>query len=356
MLHTRCAALLALALLGLGCNESALKTAPDGGAEAYGLTAEQAAQPLAKIGDRVITLGDFARTLDRMDQFDRLRYQTKERRRELLSDIIDVELLAAEARRRGLDKQAETQDAVRQILRDAMLAKARQGLPVPAEIPAADIKAFYDRNPEMFSEPERRRATAIVLSDAKDAKKVLDAALKAKNAAEWGEIYEKHSINAPKGKGASGPADLAGDLGMVGPPDDPKGANPKVPEPVRAALFKIGNIGETLGELVEADGKLYIVRLSGRTAPHTRTLQEADRSIRVAILQQKMQEQEKALEQELRKKFPVEIDEKALAATRIPSALMNLDAGSGASPWAKPGEAPAAADAGAPSGPGDAGP
>ena len=52
------------------------------------LSPEQATRTLAKVGDRVITLGDFAATLERMDQFDRLRYQTKERRKELLDEII----------------------------------------------------------------------------------------------------------------------------------------------------------------------------------------------------------------------------------------------------------------------------
>src|SRR5512140_3180105 len=113
---------LALLLGGtlLGCNEAPLKQAPpDAGPPVAGLTAEQAARTVAKVGDRTITLGDFARTLERMDQFDRLRYQSKDRRRELLEEMIDVELLAAEARRLGIDKEPDAQDAIRQILRDA---------------------------------------------------------------------------------------------------------------------------------------------------------------------------------------------------------------------------------------------
>src|SRR5262245_54339403 len=90
------ALLVAGAVALAGCDDSALQAnAPDGGQPVAGLTAEQASRIVAKVGPKVITLGDFARSLDRMDQFDRLRYQTKERRRELLSDIIDVELLAA---------------------------------------------------------------------------------------------------------------------------------------------------------------------------------------------------------------------------------------------------------------------
>jgi len=342
--------------VGAACNESALQTtAPDAGEAIGGLTPEQASRTLAKVGDKVISLGDFARTLDRMDQFDRLRYQTKERRRELLNDIIDVELLAMEAKRRGLDKQVETQDALRQILRDAMLAKARQDLPAPAEITAAEIRAYYDANGDQFREPERRRVSAIVLEDKKEGEKVLKAALKVKSAAEWGELVAKHGPDKnAKDKKPAAPADLAGDLGIVGPPDDAKGANPRVPEPVRAAVFKIGAVGEVGSELVLAEGKTYIVRLSGITAPHNRSLQDADRSIRVAILQQKMQDKEREVEADLRKKFPVEIDEKALARVKLPDALMNLDAGTGASPYARPPDSASAAPSAPPAPGGDA--
>lgn len=307
------------------CNEPAVQPPPDGSAPAFGLSAEQSARVLAKVGDRVITLGDFGRTLERMDQFDRLRYQSKERRRELLSELVDVELLAMEAKRRGLDKEPDVQDAIRQVLREAMVAQARQGMPAPAEIPAEEVRAYYEANADKFNEPERRRVSAIVLKSRADAEKALKEAAKATNAAAWGELFYKRSITAPKERGPNAPLDLAGDLGIVGPPDDARGANPQVPEPVRAAVFRIGDVGGVAGEIVEADGKFYVVRMSGRTAGHRRTLAEADRSIRVTLLQQKMQERDRALEEELKKKIRVEVDEAALATVKVPESVTSPD-------------------------------
>ena len=49
----------------------------------------------------------------------------------------------------------------------------------------------------------------------------------------WGDIFAKNSITAPKGKNAGNPAELAGDLGIVGPMSDPRGGNPRVPDAVR---------------------------------------------------------------------------------------------------------------------------
>ncbi len=335
----RGAIVLTIATLLVGCNDRAIAppaSDAEAGPVAAGLSPEQAARVVAKVGDRVLTLGDFAATLERMDQFDRLRYQTKERRRELLDEMINVELLAAEARRLGLDKQPETQDAVRQILRDAMVAKARKGLPAPGDIPAADVRAYYDANKDKFDEPERRRVAAIVFNDKKSAEKVLEEAVKVTTPAAWGELFEKHSTTAPKTKSATSPVELAGDLGVVGSPDDARGKNQKVPEPVRTAVFKIGNVGAVFDKVVEADGKFFIVRMNGITAAHHRSVQEADRSIRVLILQQKMQDQEKAFEAELRKKFPVEINDAALGKVELPANVKPMDS-SAPDPWALPG-------------------
>ncbi|HVY46864.1 MAG TPA: peptidyl-prolyl cis-trans isomerase [Minicystis sp.] len=309
---------LAAAALLAGCNDGALKPAPDGGTPIRGLTAEQAGRVVAKVGDRAITVAEFAKALDRMDQNDRLRYQSKERRRELLSEMVDVELLAQEARRRGLDKEPETQEQVRQILRDAVLAEARKGVPSPAEITADEVKAYYDAHHDKFVEPERRRVAAIVMSDKKKAEEVLKQALKVKSQTEWGELFGKNSLTAPKKKNAT-PVELVGDLGIVGPPDDARGSNPNVPEPVRAAAFQIADKGQVLDHLVEADGRYFIVRLNGKTPGHTRSLAEADRSIRVLLLTDRIAAKEKALEDELKKKIPVEIDEKALAGITIPA-------------------------------------
>jgi peptidyl-prolyl cis-trans isomerase C len=254
-----------------------------------------------------------------MDQFDRLRYQSKDRRRELLDEIIDVQLLADEARRLGLDKDPEAADALRMILRDAILAEARVGLPTPAQLSDQEVRAYFEAHPDKFNEPERRRVAAIVMADKKEAARVLKAAIEVKSPVEWGELFFKHSLTAPKTRGPGNPAELAGDLGIVGAPDDPRGANPKVPDALRASVFKLKDVNEVSRDLVETEGRSYIVRLSGMTQAHKRPLAEADRSIRVLLVQEKMAERERALEEELRQKFPVEVDDSALAAVKVPA-------------------------------------
>src|SRR5512147_1665323 len=101
----RLALLIGATALSLGCGRSNQGTRPSPSASASaspparGLSPEDAKLVLAKVGAVTITLGDYAAALDRMDRFERLRYQSADRRQQLLDELINVELLAEEAKR-----------------------------------------------------------------------------------------------------------------------------------------------------------------------------------------------------------------------------------------------------------------
>src|SRR5581483_10691128 len=94
-------------LSAAGCKHPSAEDKPvpaEAAPAATGLTPEQAGQVLARVGEHTITLGDYAAALEHLSRFDRMRYQAPERRRELLEEMVEVELLADEARERGYDK------------------------------------------------------------------------------------------------------------------------------------------------------------------------------------------------------------------------------------------------------------
>ena len=307
-----------------GCNPKPLEPAQksDAGAPAAGLTEEQAAKVLARVGDRSITLGDYAATLERMNEFDRMRYQSPEKRRELLQEMIDLELLGGEAKKRGLDKTPEAEELTRQILRDAMLVEARRGLPAPQEIPLVEVRAWYDAHLADFREPERRRVSAIVLKDKKEAEKVLLDAKKT-SPMEWGKLVQKYA-ETPIKTGPTMPLESLGDLGIVGPPSDDKGDSARVPPEVRAAVFEIqGEPPAVLDRVVAASDRFFLVRLVGKTPAHERSFAESERSIRGILVQEKMEQRAHALEDELKKQFPVTIDDVALAEVRVPNGALS---------------------------------
>jgi DNA-directed RNA polymerase subunit F len=293
----------------------------DAGALTGALSPAAAAQVLARVGDHTITLGDYVAALQHMDQFDRIRYSAPARRRELLGEMIDVMLLADEAREKGYDKDPTTQQEIREILRDAILKRAREGVPAPNDIPAPEVLAYFDAHKADFHDPERRRVSGIALASESAAATVLDAARKA-TPEQWGELVRARSVESnATASTAESPLDLAGDLGFVSPPGDPRGVNQRVPDEVRAAVFAIAKPGEVFPRVVAARGKFYVVKLESTTAPRDLTLQDAERSVRVKLAQDKARASEAAVLDELRKQFPVEIDEAALAQVKVGSGL-----------------------------------
>lgn len=308
---------LPLVLLSASCNKKAPPPAEE--PPVGGLTSEQSSRVLARVGEATITLGDLARALDRMDAFDRIRYQSTEKRRELLNEMIDLELLAQEAVKRGLDKGPEIEAGVRQIMRDAMLSEVRKNVPKPADFATGDLRAYYEAHKDRFIEPERRRVASIVLPDEASALRVLALAQKSQKPTEWGELFFSHSTNRSAVDKAQTPLDLAGDLGIVGPPSDAKGSNPKVPAALQEAIFDpaLVKLGDILPRVVKDGGAFHVVRLAGKTEGHTRSFEEAERSIRVLLSQERLEAAEAAMDEELKKKFPVKINEEALKQLKV---------------------------------------
>lgn len=299
------------------------------------LSEEDAKAVLAKVGERTITLGDYVASLERMGSVERLRYQSLDRRKLLLNEMIELELLAEEAQRRGLDKLPETQARLRQMLRDELFEALRREVPGPNEIPEVQVRKYYEAHKAEFDEPERRRVAHIALGSERQAKQVLAqfqeglAAEAQKNtgvaggataspgASLWGKLVSSYSLDKPPAAIGPLPDDLAGDLGIVGPPGHPRGANPRVPEALRAAVFRIAETGQVLPEVVPEGGRFHIVRMTGKTPARSRRYEEAERTIRVALVQENIKAREAELERELREKYPVTIDPKALSSVRV---------------------------------------
>jgi DNA-directed RNA polymerase subunit F len=310
----------AFAFAASACNDKALKVdaAADGGRHAGGvISAEQASKVLAHVGEHTITLGDFVASLEHMDQFDRLRYQSPERRRELLKEMINIQILADEAVAKGYDKDPLAQQEERAILRNAMMDRAHADAPTPNTIPEAEVHAYFDGHADQFKDPERRRISVIVVANDKSARAVLESAKKANSAVQWGELVRAKSLDGSAK--ANVPVDLAGDYGLVTAPGAATGDSGKVPDEVRAAAFQIGKVGDVYDGVVKisTDPRLYIVRLTQKLDAHERAYAESERAIRVKLVQEKIREREDELLSQLRAQYPVQIDDAVLDTVRV---------------------------------------
>jgi parvulin-like peptidyl-prolyl isomerase len=84
-------------------------------------------------------------------------------------------------------------------------------------------------------------------------------------------------------------------------------------------LFGIPAVGGVYSVPVRDGQRYYILRMTGRTEARERSFSEAERSIRVRMVEQRIATAEKELLESLKKQYAVTIDEGALAQVKIPT-------------------------------------
>lgn len=213
-----------------------LLAAPAGAARE---TAPDPAAPFATVNGEVITVGDYARALRREARETFYHGQPPEGglarfQRRVADSLVERALLAAEARRRGLAPDADSVEAGlarldergadaaalaaerRRLEEKSLVEQLEAAVQAPGEPDRAAVRAFYDANPELFTEPAKLKLAVILLrvgpgegnaawQAARDEAEAILARLR--DGADFAELAEIHS--------ADGSADAGGDLGYV---------------------------------------------------------------------------------------------------------------------------------------------
>jgi parvulin-like peptidyl-prolyl isomerase len=269
---------------------------PTGPTKTHGLTEEQAKQVIAKIGDTTITLGQFAERLAAQSPYLRARYQSPERRKEFLDNMVRFELLSLEAQKRGLDKEAEVVRVRQQMMVQQMMKEMFDDDGVKlADISDAEISAYYDQNKEEFNKPEQRRASHILFKDKGKAQTILNR-LKASSPNDM-ELFRKL---AEQNTEDASTKERFGDLRFFAKDAAPGEAGP--PAAVREAVFSLAKNGDMAQELVQSDQGFHIVKLTGERAALSRSLDDARRLIQNRLWRKKREEAIETFVADLRKK------------------------------------------------------
>lgn len=301
-----CTFALAAALLATGC-----KAKPAGEAPKVDTAAGVEAKVLATVGERTITVGDFLEALANLDEVDRARFESPARRKELLDALVETEALAQEARAKGLQNDPAVAQELRMALRDAMLREIHRSVPKAEALDVGEVRAYYSAHTASYTEPERRRIQAIVVSSEADAKKALLALGAAPTAIRFGEVVKARSVDASAKTGA--PLDLLGDVGFASVPGDDRGTNARIPEAVRKAVHTLAGVG-AVSDPIAVAGTYWIARVTSVSAARSRGFEEVEKTIRIALAQEKRRAAEKAKLAELAKNAKIELDPAALDA------------------------------------------
>lgn len=276
-----------------------------------GLTKEQAAEPIAKVGDTTITVGDFAERLASQSPYLRARYSSPERKREFLDNMVRFELLAIEAQKRGLDKQAEVDRVKRQMMVQQMMTELfdEQGVKL-SDIPDSEIEAYYAAHKPEFNKPEQRRASHIQCKTKPECESVL-AKLKAGKSDDM-ELFRKLADQFNTDEETK---ERQGDLRFFS--QEPAEGEIAPPKAVRDAVWTLQKNGDLFDGVVQSEKGFHVLKRTGERPALARTLEDARRLIQNRLWREKREASIDAFVADLRKKADVKENVDVLAQVKV---------------------------------------
>jgi len=277
------------------------------------LSAEQRVLVVARIGETTLTLCDFARRINVQNQYIRARFNAPEQRRALLRTWVDSELLAAEARARGIDQEASVRMSITSQLARQLENDVRAGV-APPEVTEADVERYFQEHRAEYDTPEQVRASHIELRDRVTAERVLaDARSHATDDAYWRALVQRESVDTAT-------RDIGGDLGFFA-----ADGGTTVPRAVATAVMALRNPGDVVPTVVESVAAgvthFHVLRLAARREALHRGIDEVRRPIRNRLWRERFDAaQDRAVQelvQRLRASANVETHLDALAQVHL---------------------------------------
>lgn len=258
--------------------------------------AKRRAQPAARYQGGEVTVGELEDAIRAQSPYLRQRYTDPQIRKELLDKTVRFELLAHEAERRGYAANASVQETVKQNSVQHLMKAELDDKITLEQIPAEDVKKYYDQNIAEFVRPAVRRVSHVMFATAEDARAAL-AAAQAADMRQFRELARTKSIDEQSNA-------RGGDLGyfdVKGAPRD-EGA-PAVPEAIVKAAFALRNVGDVAPEPATVAGGFSVVKLTGQRPASSRTLQDAEATIRSRLWRDRRQAATEAFVEKLRTEF-----------------------------------------------------
>ena len=293
---------------------------------------------VATVGDETITADELKKRLDETSPFLRARYNTLDRKKEFLENLVRNELLAQEARKQGYDKSPAVQEQMKRAMIQELIKHQLDEKLTGADIADGELKKFYDAHLDDFVKPERARVFHIQLA-AKDAK---EKAAARKHAVELlkdidarekkGEVNAFQSVAMKESKDQLS-APLGGDLRFLSKDELSKAYNTELAN----AAFELKQPGDKGGP-IETPTAIELVKLQVKTVALNRSFDESKESIRGRMARERRSREYDDWMKKLRESSKVAINDAELDKVQVEGA----PAPGQQQPFAAPGQQPGA--------------
>ncbi len=279
------------------------------------LTPEQRAVVVAKIGDHAITLGDLEAKLAQEPAVVRSQYASVQKRKDYLAKMVQFEVLVAEGRRQGLDKDPEVVEQVKQYMVRKYLAEAVKDNVKPELIGDAELKQYYDANTGLYHKPEQVEVSHMQFADKAKAEKVAGELRSGSegNTAKLVALWNDYVVRLSEDKATSPQLGSLGLLSKV----PPQGATEAELEHLHAVPMSLIEAAFSrnpyeIGAVVQTDRGFHVVMLTSKSPAVERTFDEVKESIRARIVKRQRDLQRDNLLADLRTKAKVEVNDDAV--------------------------------------------
>jgi parvulin-like peptidyl-prolyl isomerase len=286
------------------------------GAAAAGLTPEQAAAEVARVGDVVITLADVAAYVASQPPHMQTRYAAPEPRRRLVDAMIELELLVLEANKQGLATSPRVQFATKEALARELLDARGRDAGTMHTLDEAEVAAYYQARRAEFAQPERRRAAWIVVGTRAGAEAlttelrrvIAEAPTRAPQI--FGDFAAKRSLD-PLTKV------IKGDLGWFDAYGHPDARRPAPAPEVVAPTFALAEVN-ALSDPIAVGQRWAVVQLTNRHQARQAPLEEVALDIKAKLYRDRATKAREAYIASLVQGATVTVDEAVLAKLQVP--------------------------------------
>ena len=312
---------------------------------------------VASGGGISITADELKARLDEQSPMIRASFQSLDRKKQFLDNMLRFELLAKEAEKEGLANDPDVQFTMKKVMVSKYYQKFFQDQGKTTAVPDAEVQKYYDEHQDEFHRPARIHLAQVFL------KAEAGSPERAKKAAEAKKLLQKVLVDEKKNPSAlattardvsedAATKNVGGDLAMKSKPELEQAYGKAFAE---AAMNLKDN--ETSSLVLESPHGFHLVRALGRQPELNRTFEDVKPQIAARLGSQKKTKDFDDYVKKLREDAKVqvndaELEKVAVAAGPAGPGMGGMMGGPGGAPHgamgARPMPAPMAAPAAAP--------